>query len=53
MGMLAAVINGMAMQSGLKKSRYIYQLQSAIKMEQIAEPYIRRRAIRHLEKAGL
>lgn len=50
MGMLATVINGMAMQSGLEKAGMYTRLQSAIKMEQIAEPYIRRRAIRHLEK---
>lgn len=50
MGMLATVINGMAMQSGLEKVGMYTRLQSAIKMEQIAEPYIRRRAIRHLEK---
>ena len=50
MGMLATVINGMAMQAGLEKIDVFTRLQSAIKMEQIAEPYIRRRAIRHLEK---
>jgi uridylate kinase len=50
MGMLATVINGMALQSGLEKVGLFTRLQSAIKMEQIAEPYIRRRAIRHLEK---
>jgi uridylate kinase len=50
MGMLATVINGMALQSGLEKAGVYTRLQSAIKMEQIAEPYIRRRAIRHLEK---
>ena len=50
MGMLATVINGMAVQSGLEKAGVNTRLQSAIKMEQIAEPYIRRRAIRHLEK---
>jgi uridylate kinase len=50
MGMLATVINGMAMQAGLEKIEVFTRLQSAIKMEQIAEPYIRRRAIRHLEK---
>lgn len=50
MGMLATVINGMALQSGLEKAGLFTRLQSAIKMEQIAEPYIRRRAIRHLEK---
>ena len=50
MGMLATVINGMALQSALEKADVYTRLQSAIKMEQIAEPYIRRRAIRHLEK---
>jgi len=50
MGMLATVINGMAMQAMLEKVGVFTRLQSAIKMEQIAEPYIRRRAIRHLEK---
>jgi uridylate kinase len=50
MGMLATVINGMALQAALEKQGVYTRLQSAIKMEQIAEPYIRRRAIRHLEK---
>jgi uridylate kinase len=50
MGMLATVINGMALQAALEKTGVKTRLQSAIKMEQIAEPYIRRRAIRHLEK---
>ncbi|HRE52780.1 MAG TPA: UMP kinase [Flavitalea sp.] len=50
MGMLATVINGMAMQAMLEKVGVYTRLQSAIKMEQVAEPYIRRRAIRHLEK---
>ncbi|MCF8451186.1 MAG: UMP kinase, partial [Taibaiella sp.] len=50
MGMLATVINGMALQASLEKAGVNTRLQSAIKMEQIAEPYIRRRAIRHLEK---
>ena len=50
MGMLATVINGIAMQSMLEKVGVQTRLQSAIKMEQIAEPYIRRRAIRHVEK---
>lgn len=53
MGMLATVINGMALQAGLEKEGMFTRLQSAIKMEQIAEPYIRRRAIRHLEKKRL
>jgi len=50
MGMLATVINGMALQSALEKIGVYTRLQSAIKMEQVAEPYIRRRAMRHLEK---
>lgn len=50
MGMLATVINGMAMQAMLEKVGVFTRLQSAINMEQVAEPYIRRRAIRHLEK---
>ena len=50
MGMLATVINGMALQAALDKAGVSTRLQSAIKMEQVAEPYIRRRAIRHLEK---
>jgi uridylate kinase len=50
MGMLATVINGMAIQSALEKAGVFTRLLSAIKMEQVAEPYIRRRAIRHLEK---
>lgn len=50
MGMLATVINGMALQAGLEKIEVYTRLQSAIKMEQVAEPYIRRRAIRHLQK---
>ncbi len=50
MGMLATVINGMALQAALEKEGLYTRLLSAIKMEQIAEPYIRRRAIRHLEK---
>jgi len=50
MGMLATVINGMALQAMLEKVGVYTRLQSAIKMEQIAEPYIRRRAMRHLEK---
>lgn len=50
MGMLATVINGMALQSALESVGVFTRLISAIKMDQIAEPYIRRRAIRHLEK---
>jgi uridylate kinase len=50
MGMLATVINSMALQSALEQIGVKTRLQSAIKMEQICEPYIRRRAVRHLEK---
>ena len=50
MGMLATVINSMALQSALEKMGVNTRLQSAIKMEQICEPYIKRRAVRHLEK---
>jgi len=50
MGMLATVINAMAIQSTLESIGVPTRLQSAIKMEQICEPYIRRRAVRHLEK---
>lgn len=50
MGMLATVMNGMALQSIMEKYGIKTRLMSAIKMEQICEPYIRRRAIRHLEK---
>ena len=51
MGMLATIINGMALQSALESLKIETRLQTAIKMEQIAEPYIRRRAVRHLEKS--
>ena len=50
MGMLATVINGMAIQSALEAVGLSTRLLSAIKMEQIAEPFIRRRAMRHMEK---
>ncbi|MCX8480095.1 MAG: uridylate kinase [Bacteroidota bacterium] len=50
MGMLATVINGMAIQAGLERVGVSTRLLSAIKMEQICEPFIRRRAIRHIEK---
>lgn len=50
MGMLATVINGMAIQSALEGAGVYTRLISAIEMKQIAEPYIRRRAVRHLEK---
>ncbi|MFC4722550.1 UMP kinase [Geojedonia litorea] len=50
MGMLATVINGLALQSALEDSGIQTRLQSAIKINEVAEPFIRRRAIRHLEK---
>src|SRR5512134_2343548 len=50
MGMLATVINSMALQDALEKMGVQTRIQSAIEMHQVAEPYIRRRAIRHLEK---
>ncbi|MFI5204147.1 MAG: UMP kinase [Flavobacteriales bacterium] len=50
MGMLATMINAMALQAALESIGVYSRLQSAIKMEQIAEPYIRRKAVRHLEK---
>ena len=50
MGMLATVINAMAIQAMLEKIGVYTRLQSAINMDQIAEPYIRRKALRHLEK---
>lgn len=50
MGMLATVINAMALQAALEMNDVDTRLQSAIEMKQIAEPFIRRRAIRHLEK---
>lgn len=50
MGMLATVINSMAMQSALEKMGINTRLLSAIKIEEICEPFIRRRAVRHLEK---
>ena len=50
MGMLATVINALALQAGLEDIGVISRVQSAITMQQVAEPYIRRRAIRHLEK---
>ncbi len=50
MGMLATVINGMALQSALEQAGVYTRLVTAIKMEKIAEPFIRRKAIRHLEK---
>ena len=50
MGMLATVINALALQDSLEKMGVFTRVQSAIDMQQLAEPYIRRRAVRHLEK---
>src|SRR5882762_6579377 len=50
MGMLATVINALALQDSLEKLNVFTRVQSAIDMQQLAEPYIRRRAVRHLEK---
>ena len=49
-GMLATVINALALQDGLEREGIVTRTQTAINVEQVAEPYIRRRAIRHLEK---
>ncbi len=50
MGMLATVINGIALQDALEKQNVFTRLMTAIEMREVAEPYIRRRAVRHLEK---
>lgn len=50
MGMLATVINGMALQSNFEKHGMYTRLMSGIKMDQVCEPFIKRRAVRHLEK---
>jgi uridylate kinase len=50
MGMLASVINGLALQDALEKEGLVTRVQSALEIQAVAEPYIRRRAIRHLEK---
>lgn len=50
MGMLATVINALALQDALEKKRVYTRVMSAIEMKELAEPYIRRRAVRHLEK---
>lgn len=50
MGMLATVINALALQNALEKAGIVTRILSAIEVHQVAEPYIRRRAIRHLEK---
>ncbi len=53
MGMLATMINSLALQSALEAKGYKTRLMSAIKMDTIAEPFIRRRAVRHLEKGRI
>ncbi|MEK6780218.1 MAG: UMP kinase [Bacteroidota bacterium] len=53
MGMLATVINAMALQSALERHGMFTRLMSGIKMEQVCEPFIKRRAIRHLEKGRI
>ncbi|NQT75549.1 MAG: UMP kinase [Candidatus Omnitrophica bacterium] len=50
MGMLATVINGLALQDALEKAGVMTRVQTAIEMQELAEPYIRRKAVRHLEK---
>jgi len=50
MGMLATVLNGLALQDALEKCGVMTRVQTAIQMQQVAEPFIRRRAVRHLEK---
>ncbi len=53
MGMLATVVNGMALQSALEKAGLFTRLMSGINMEQVCEPFIKRRAVRHLEKGRI
>src|SRR5438552_10080143 len=53
MGMLATVINALALQDALEKQTVYTRVMTAIEMNQVAEPFIRRRAIRHLEKGRL
>ncbi|MGC9195558.1 MAG: UMP kinase [Syntrophobacteraceae bacterium] len=53
MGMLATVMNGLAMQEALEKAGIATRVQSAIDMKEVAEPFIRRRALRHLEKGRI
>jgi uridylate kinase len=53
MGMMATVINSLALQNSLEKKGIVTRVMSAISVEQLAEPYIRRRAIRHLEKGRI
>src|SRR5213079_1816541 len=53
MGMLATVLNGLALQDALESLKCETRLQTALRMEHVAEPYIRRRAVRHLEKGRI
>src|SRR5262245_66412888 len=53
MGMLATILNGLALQDALESLRCETRLQSAIRMEEVAEPYVRRRCVRHLEKGRI
>jgi len=53
MGMLATVINGMALQSSLEEQGMYTRLMSGIRMDQVCEPFIKRRAVRHLEKGRI
>jgi uridylate kinase len=53
MGMLATVLNALALQDGLEKTGAVTRVQSAITISEVAEPYIRRRAMRHLEKGRI
>src|SRR4051812_26404242 len=53
MGMLATVLNGLALQQGLESIQCETRLQTAIRMDTVAEPYIQRRALRHLEKGRI
>lgn len=53
MGMLATVINGLALQDALEKAGVVTRVQTAIGMQELAEPYIRRRAVRHLERGRI
>jgi uridylate kinase len=53
MGMLATAINGLALQDALEREDVLTRVMTAISMEQVAEPYIRRRALRHLEKGRI
>ncbi len=53
MGMLATIINALALQDILERMGVVTRVQTAIEMQEIAEPYIRRRALRHLEKGRI